>query len=175
MRGCLVSFGLCCFSTFSFCCCGVKHFMWNRIVPKLDLLLWFRWDVHVLLRPLADLRVRDPALWPVSHTFSPFFIMIITQPLFCSYMNPELTTSSQGWRDGGADRHHHHVSDDGFRRSEPLAEHGNRTRRFVQSHLSTITVHAEEHFHSPWLYGPLVLTLNILPHQFLAFSCSSSL
>lgn len=107
-------------------------------------------------------------LW-VTHS-ALFFKMIITQPLFCSYMNPKLTTSSQGRRDGGADRHHHHVSDDGFRRSEPLAEHGNRIRRFVQSHLSTITVHTEEHFHSPWLYGPLVLTLNLLPHQFRAFS-----
>lgn len=46
------------------------HLMRNRIIPKLDFLLWFYWDVHVFLCPLADLCVWDPALWPVSHTLS---------------------------------------------------------------------------------------------------------
>lgn len=59
-----------CLSSFSLCCCGYVHFMWNRKVPELDVLLWFHRDVHVLLRPLADLRVRHPPLWLVSRTFS---------------------------------------------------------------------------------------------------------
>lgn len=42
------------------------HFMWNRKVPKLDLVLWIYWDVHVLLRSLADLCIRDASLWAVS-------------------------------------------------------------------------------------------------------------
>lgn len=33
---------------------------------RLDVLLLFCWDVHVLLRPLADLRVGNVALWHVS-------------------------------------------------------------------------------------------------------------
>lgn len=57
-------------SSFSVCCCGNMHFMWNRKIPKLDVLLWFHRDVHVLLRPLADLCVWDAPLWPVSHTYS---------------------------------------------------------------------------------------------------------
>lgn len=65
-----VSSGPPCFSITSLCCCGNMHLMRNRIIPKLDFLLWFHWDVHVLLRPLADLCVWDPALWPVSHTLS---------------------------------------------------------------------------------------------------------
>ncbi len=59
-------------SSFSLCCCGNMHFMWNRKILTLDVLLRVHRDVHVLLRPLADLRVRDPPLWPVSPTFSRF-------------------------------------------------------------------------------------------------------
>lgn len=33
---------------------------------RLDVLLLLCWDVHVLLRPLADLRVGNAALWHVS-------------------------------------------------------------------------------------------------------------
>lgn len=54
------------FSAFSLCCRGNLHFLWNRPVPELDVLLRFRGDVHVLLRPVADLRLRDHALRPVS-------------------------------------------------------------------------------------------------------------
>lgn len=49
------------------------HFVWHRKTPGLDVLLWFHRDVHVLLRPLADLRVRDPALRPVSHVLVELF------------------------------------------------------------------------------------------------------
>ena len=59
-----------CLSSFSLRCCGNMHFVRNRKTPRLDFLLRFYRDVHVLLRPLADLRVRDPPLWLVSYTFS---------------------------------------------------------------------------------------------------------
>lgn len=61
------------------------HFLWNRVVPKLDFLLWFHRDVHVLLRPLADLRVWDAALRPVSLQWSSMlncillFVLILTR------------------------------------------------------------------------------------------------
>lgn len=58
------------FSDFSLCCRGNLHFLWNRPVPKLDVLLRVRGDVHVLLRPVADLRVWDHALRPVSRLSS---------------------------------------------------------------------------------------------------------
>lgn len=53
----------------SLCRCGDVHFVRNRPVSELDVLLWLHWDVHVLLRPVADLRVWDHALWPVSRPF----------------------------------------------------------------------------------------------------------
>ena len=50
----------------SLCCRGKLHIVWDRLVPRLDLLLRVHRHVHVLLRPLADLRLGHPALRPVS-------------------------------------------------------------------------------------------------------------
>lgn len=67
-------------SAFSLCCRGNVYFLWNRPVPELDVLLWFCGDVHVLLRPVADLRVRDNALWPVSTAFVCVFKLTCSAP-----------------------------------------------------------------------------------------------
>lgn len=70
----------------SFCCRGNLHLMWNWFIPQLDLLLWFHWDVHVLLRSLADLRVRDPPLWPVSlsNQSSQLRVAVLERSIICS-------------------------------------------------------------------------------------------
>lgn len=74
------------------------RFMWNWKLPKLDVLLWLCRDVHVLLRPLADLRVRDPPLWPVSRTFNTVqFVSINTDAVvLCVTAEPLCSPSNEG-------------------------------------------------------------------------------
>lgn len=128
-----------CFFFHSFCCRGNLHLMWNWVIPQLDLLLWFHWDVHVLLRPLADLRVRDPPLWPVSLSNQSTQLQgaVLEQSIICS--SPLLSPADtfppchfalQGRRDGSADCHHHHVFDVSIWGSEPLASSGNGLLHF---------------------------------------------
>lgn len=38
----------------------------DRHLPLLDVFLWLRGHVHVFLRTVADIRVRDTPLWIVS-------------------------------------------------------------------------------------------------------------
>lgn len=50
----------------SVCGVGNQYSSADGYQSRLDVLLLFCWDVHVLLRPLADLRVGNAALWHVS-------------------------------------------------------------------------------------------------------------
>lgn len=50
----------------SVCCTGNQYSSAAGHQPRLDVLLLLRWDVYVLLCPLANIRVRNATLWHVS-------------------------------------------------------------------------------------------------------------
>lgn len=55
-----------CICVCSVCGVGNQYSSADGYQSRLDVLLLFCWDVHVLLCPLADLCVRNAALWHVS-------------------------------------------------------------------------------------------------------------
>lgn len=74
-----------------------------------------------LFQSLCAVCAKGPIVSQYAHTVSLFYIVTQIE----GWSHSSLSISSQDRRDRGADRHHHHVRDVGFRRRGPLANHGN--------------------------------------------------